>query len=441
VQFELLRRDEHAVFRWPSELPVRETRGLSAERRVRLVSALVLIFTACATARPVEKDAPAPAPTLVLGADTHLHFTTSHAAKPVFFGEPGSGVLADSPRSRLTNQVEAEALRKSGVRLALAAVWPPIQIRPYRTSLDETVGVLNGLFDFAQRRGDFTVALSAKKARQALAAGQIALVPQVEGGEGITKVEDVDTLYRAGMRCLILVHFVDIDLGGASWGQSLDVFFGGAHAHGKNPHGLTPMGRAAVERMIDLGILIDLAHASDALANEVLDIAERRGVPVIDSHSGARSLKDVERNVSDALAQRVAKIGGLIGVSLFEMQVGEVPESARWPGFQPGTCDDVVAHWLHQINTVGPEHVVLGSDFNGFIIRGHAGGLCPNGMRNTYDLPQLFAALELKGVPRAALDGMGERLLGVLDAVEAKADKAAQARVMRRPPYVVPSFE
>ena len=382
-----------------------------------------------------------PATTLVLGVDTHLHFTSSHTDKPFFFGEPGSGTLADYPRSRLQNQVDAEALRRSGVRLALGAVWPPMRLRPYRTSLDESVGALQGLFDFTQRRAGFTVALSAAAARRAVAAGQIVIVPQVEGGEGITRPDDVDTLYRAGMRCLTLMHFADSALGGASWGQSFDVVFGGPHARGRNPHGLSPMGQAVVERMMDLGVVIDLAHASDALANDVLDLAERRGVPVIASHSGARALKDVERNVSDEVAQRVAQNGGVVGVSLFEMQVGDTPQRERWPGFQPGTCDDVVAHWLHLARAVGPEHVVLGSDWNGMIVSGHPGGLCPNGLRNTFDLPQLFAALELKGVPRSALDGMGQRLLGILDGVEAKADKAAQKRALRRPTYVVPSFE
>jgi membrane dipeptidase len=378
---------------------------------------------------------------LTLGADLHLHFTSARAAKPAFFGEPGSGVMADSPRSRLTNQVEAEQLRGAGVRLVLGALWPPIRSRPHRTSLDESVGVLYGLEDFAQQRSGFTFARSAKEARRALAAGQIAVLPQVEGGEGITRVQDVDTLYRAGMRSLTLVHFIDLELGGASWGQSLDVFFGGAHAHGKNPRGLTPLGKSVIERLMDLGVLIDLAHASDALANDVLDLAEARGVPVIASHSGARALMDIERNVSDAMARRVAQTGGAVGVSFFEMQVGEVPESARWPGFQLGTCDNVVAHWLHLAQTAGPEHVMLGSDWNGFIIRGHPGGLCPEGLRHAGDLPRLFAALEKKGVPRAALDGTGEQLLSIVEAVEAKALPEAQARALSLPPHHVPSFE
>jgi membrane dipeptidase len=438
VRVELLRRELDAVLDGSGELSVRQGRVPSAEGRGVLA---LLVFASCATPRPIAKDAPAPASTLSLGVDTHIHFTSSHTDKPIFFGEPGSGVLATSPKTRLENQIDAEGLRQSGVRLVLGAVWPPMRLRPYRSALDEAVGALNGLYDFTQRRAGFTFALSAARARRALAAGQIAVVPQVEGGEGITRVEDVDALYRSGMRCLTLMHFVDSELGGSAWGQSFDVVFGGAHAHGQNPKGLSPLGKAAVERLMELGVLIDLAHSSDALANDVLDLAERRGVPVVASHSGARSLKDVERNVSDAVAQRVAKIGGVVGVSLFEMQVGEVPEPDRWPGFQAGTCDEVVAHWLHLAQAVGPEHVVLGSDWNGMIIRGNPGGLCPNGLRNTDDLPQLFAALEHKGVPRAALDGMGERLLGILDAVEAKANKAAQQEVMRRPPYVVPSFE
>ncbi|HEX8821389.1 MAG TPA: hypothetical protein VF794_15795 [Archangium sp.] len=109
-----------------------------------------------------------------------------------------------------------------------------------------------------------------------------------------------------------------------------------------------------------------------------------------------------------------------------------MPSAERWEGFQPGTCDDDVAHWVHYARQVGPEAVMLGSDFNSVILRASPGGACPRGLRHTGDLPALFAALEAHGVSRDTLDGSAARLLRVLEAVEARADPALQ-RSARQP--------
>ena len=123
--------------------------------------------------------------------------------------------------------------------------------------------------------------------------------------------------------------------------------------------------------------------------------------------------------------------GGLIGVSLFSAQL-DTPAAQQLPGHQAGTCDDAVAHWRHFAKLVGPAALTLGSDFNGFIVRPRAGGLCPDGVRNSSDLPAVWAALEARGVPHQALQGMSERFLKVLETVQARADPAAQARALDR---------
>jgi membrane dipeptidase len=97
----------------------------------------------------------------------------------------------------------------------------------------------------------------------------------------------------------------------------------------------------------------------------------------------------------------------------------------------------VVAHWLELAKVGGPSRVVLGSDLNSFISRARAGGQCAHGLRNASDLPGLFAALEANGVPRDALDGMGDEVLRVLDAVEARADPRARAEALSRRRHVL----
>jgi membrane dipeptidase len=403
-----------------------------------------VVMSACTASRPVTEPRPVPTAALRFGVDTHVHLTMAQGARPLFSGEPGSGVLAWNPRTRLANQLEASHLRAAGVKLVFGALWPPNATRPGRTALDESLVQVDALFAFAHRRPDFKVVRSAEEARAAVAKGFLAVVPQLEGGEGITTVDDVDRLYAAGVRCLTIVHFVDTQLGGAAKGQ-LQKNVLGVRTPENNAAGLSPLGREVVERAMALGLLLDLSHASEVMMNEVLVMAEARGVPVINTHTGARALMDMERNLSNALAARIAKGGGVVGVSLYDTQM-EVLTGDVVPSHQHGTCDDVVAHWLELTKVMPPERVVLGSDLNSFISRARPGGQCATGLRNAGDLPSLFAALEANGVPRAALDGMGDEVLRLLEAVEAKADPAARVRALSlgrtaaRSPFAVPSW-
>jgi membrane dipeptidase len=386
-------------------------------REMWLCSLMWLGSLGCAVHRvPPEETAPPVAPE-VLRADLHVHVTMRAALGPLFQGEPGDGVLAGSHAALLVNQVDAAALRRAGVRLILATVWPPPATRPGRSALGEALHQLAELEAFARRNPDFVLAHGAAEARRKLADGALVLIPAVEGGEGIRRVEDVDLLYAAGARSITLVHFFDNPLADAADDQFGPVV--GGLANGRDG-GLTPLGVAAVQRMIQLGILIDVAHASDRTISEVLALAGPAGVPLLYSHTGVGWAET--RCLSTPLAQRIAAGGGLIGIGLFRSPFHEIPPSERWEGFQPGTCDDDVAHWLHYARHAGPEAVMLGSDFSSVILRARPGGACAQGLRHTGDLPALFSALEAHGLARDTLDNSGERLLRLLETVEGRAD-------------------
>jgi hypothetical protein len=83
-----------------------------------------VVMSACA-ANPVTESRSAPATPLRFGVDTHVHLTMAHGARPLFSGEPGSGVLTWNPRTRLANQLEASHLRAAGVKRVFGALWPP----------------------------------------------------------------------------------------------------------------------------------------------------------------------------------------------------------------------------------------------------------------------------------------------------------------------------
>lgn len=152
------------------------------------------------------------------------------------------------------------------------------------------------------------------------------------------RLENVEALFDAGYRVMGLHHFFDNELGGS--------------LHGLSDQGLTPFGREVVAELDRLGIIIDVAHSSEASVRDVLALSSR---PVIVSHTGMHGACESHRNIPDALMQEIATQGGLIGVGFWEAAIcGRTPEA-------------VVRQLRHAIDLVGVEHVSLGSDFDGTI--------------------------------------------------------------------------
>lgn len=150
------------------------------------------------------------------------------------------------------------------------------------------------------------------------------------------RIDYLDSLYAAGYRMMGLVHFFDNKVGGSSAGQ--------------NKGGLTDFGRQVIHRMNDLGIIIDLAHASSATIREVLETTNR---PVVVSHTGVRGTHDIQRNLSDDEIRRITAKGGIIGIGFWDGAAGDYrPES-------------IARAIRHVTNLVGVDHVSLGSDWDG----------------------------------------------------------------------------
>jgi len=151
-------------------------------------------------------------------------------------------------------------------------------------------------------------------------------------------VDNVDRLYAAGFRMMSLQHFFDNALGGS--------------LHGESNQGLTSFGEQAVDRMIAFGIMIDVAHSSEAV---VQDLLARHPVPRIVSHTGFQGHCASPRNISDATMELITTAGGLIGVGF-------------WDGAICGDdVDSIVGAIRYGIDRFGLEHIALGSDWDGAI--------------------------------------------------------------------------
>ncbi len=242
-------------------------------------------------------------------------------------------------------------------------------------------------------------------------------------------------LFAAGARVIGLVHFVDTALADAEDGQfgPLAFLFDGKAG------GLTPLGRKAVRRMEQLGMLIDLSHASE---RTIADVFATTSAPVLYSHAGSAFRRP--RTLPDELARQIGQRGGVIGIGVYRSALlHPLPEDARLPDHRLTTCDDIVAHWVHYARLAGAENVVLGSDLNAPITRSAPGGFCPDGLRHAGDLPYLFGGVVASGVPPEALNRAGDRFLQLMDEVESRADPAAReqalrTRVQRDDPFDVP---
>lgn len=152
------------------------------------------------------------------------------------------------------------------------------------------------------------------------------------------RLENLDRLYDAGFRMAGLTHFFDNEVGGS--------------AHGLNKGGLTPFGRQVIARLEEKSMLIDLAHASRPLMDDVLAMATR---PVLVSHGGVEGTCPGTRNLSDRHIRAIAATGGVIGIGYWDTAVCATSVAA------------IVKAIRYTADLVGVEHVALGSDFNGTI--------------------------------------------------------------------------
>ncbi|WP_339743774.1 membrane dipeptidase [uncultured Maricaulis sp.] len=226
--------------------------------------------------------------------------------------------------------------------LAIVQLWPLeswtsiyARARYHARRLNRLATLSHGEFVVARTREDLAAALERRASDPDVLVGILA----TEGGHPFEgDLANIDGLYDEGYRMIGLQHFFDNELGGS--------------LHGVSNAGLTDFGRAAVARIIERGMIIDLAHSSQAVVRDVLDMTD---VPLVISHTGIHGHCEARRNIPDALMSEVAARGGVIGIGF-------------WADV---TCDDtpegVAATILAAIELLGIEHVALGSDYDGGI--------------------------------------------------------------------------
>lgn len=330
---------------------------------------------------------------------------------------------------------------------------------PYRTSLDTMrAGGLTGNFfslyvrpDYVKNGGaarrvldmidavhraterypqQLVLATTADDIRRAKKQGKIACLMGIEGGHAIeNSLATLREFHRLGVRYMTL-----------TWNNTNDWADAG---RGEKKHGgLTPFGVEVVKEMNRLGMMVDVSHVSDDTMSDALDAS---AVPIIASHSSARALRNVPRNIPDELLKRIGQNGGVVMVNFYQFFVDNNIVAAdeergkrlkadyaaldeKFKGDPEGrsTAGDaldaanplpntpvtvLVDHIEHIIKVAGIDHVGIGADFDGAIDMGE--------IHDVAGLPLITYELLKRGYSEKDIRKvLGENILRVMSATE-----------------------
>lgn len=169
--------------------------------------------------------------------------------------------------------------------------------------------------------------------------GDIAFVMGTESAGMIDNdLDRIDVLYGLGIRQMGLVYSASNSLG---TGQ-----------REKRDSGLTELGRRAVQRMNELGILVDVSHASDQSS---LDAIEESEVPIAITHAGARSVWPTPRMKPDHVLTALAERGGILGIEA-------APHTTLSYDHRAQSIASVMDHFTYAVDLMGIDHVAFGPD-------------------------------------------------------------------------------
>lgn len=156
----------------------------------------------------------------------------------------------------------------------------------------------------------------------------------------------------------------------------------------KKEEGLTPFGKSAVEEMIRLGIVCDLSHANDATFWDILEIVEKEvSGRICCTHSNCAALCNHTRNLTDTMMEALADRGGVMGLCFFGGYIDRVAPS----------LEKYVDHVMHALDIMGPDHIGIGTDYDG-VAPGDFMAIPHPGRMN-----ELWSALTDAGISKADL--------------------------------------
>jgi membrane dipeptidase len=295
-----------------------------------------------------------------------------------------------------------------------------------------TLDMIDSVYRAVERHpNELMMATTAADIRRAKAQNKIACLMGIEGGHAIeNSLPTLREFHRLGVRYMTL-----------TWNNANDW----ADSNRESKHnGLTDFGKDVVREMNRLGMLVDVSHVGDKTMNDVLDISK---APIIASHSSARALSNVPRNIPDDLLKRIAKNGGVVQVNFYSQFVDvttvKPQDAARSEKLRaqqaelnekykddperlseesdkleaanplpPLPISKLIDHIDHIVKVAGIDHVGIGADFDG-------ANDMPEGARDVSMLPNITYELLKRGYSEQDIRKiLGENLLRVMTQAE-----------------------
>jgi membrane dipeptidase len=335
-------------------------------------------------------------------------------------------------RRRTPGHTDLDRLKKGMIGAQFWSVYTPGEYRDSgyaRVQLEQIDIARRFIAKYPDR---LALALSPNDIRRDFRQGKIGSLLGLEGGHGIeNSLGALRAYYDLGVRYMTLTHNVTLDWADAALDSA-------------KHKGLTPFGDSVVREMNRLGMLVDLSHVSPATMSAALNVSQ---APVIFSHSGARALVDVPRNVPDSILRRVTTNGGIVmvpfvtgfvspAVFLYDQSTRPVMkdlqakygndtaaitrEVKQWRAAHPeprATLSQVADQIEYVRKVAGVDHVGIGGDFDGITE-------VVQGLEDVSTYPALFAELAKRGWSDNDLRKLaGENLLRVFAQAEAVAKR------------------
>lgn len=364
--------------------------------------------------------------------DTHDDTTQRFFSKDFDLGRRNPDGHVDIPR-----------MREGGMNAIFFSIWIDGRIMgpsAVEKALDQIDAVRENVLKYSK---DMVFCRTAEEVRRAHAQGKIAALIGVEGGHMIGNDIRVLRMFGdLGVRYMTLAHFYNDEWADSSTDKP---------AH----NGLTDFGKDVVHEMNRQGIMVDISHVSDKTFFDALEVSK---APLIASHSSCRALCNHPRDMSDDMIKALAAKGGVIQINYERSFIDQAYKDAydkvsggvvaasekiskecaddadctarklkdlqtqlEGSGALPHVSwERIIDHIDHVVKLVGPDHVGLGSDFDGATM--------PDGMEDCSKLPKITEALMRKGYRDEDIRKiLGGNLLRVMEQTE-KVSRELQAQ-------------
>nr|WP_070960536.1 membrane dipeptidase [Hyphomonas sp. Mor2] len=397
-------------------------------------------LAACQSVAPAAERSVADIHADAVVLDAHADIAIE-ATSPLYLGPDGR------------SKVAPEKLIAGGFDAVVMAVAAGPQLRTAEgdaLARAESLAKLAAVQDLVTSNPDMlALATTAQAVRQNSAAGRVSVILGFQNAQALEgQLDRIDEFYDAGVRLFGLTHLGHNDFADSSRPR----FDGetGTYEATEEHGGLSELGIAAVKRIDALGGLVDVSQMSKAATLQAIDLTT---LPVIASHSNAKSLSDVTRNLSDEEIDRIGETGGVIHIAAFSAYLVDLSDpdlkasirDVRLAAGLPETYsypyelywelksdaekltfltnmralvgrEDVsrmVDHIDYVVDRIGIDHVGIGTDFN------HGGGIA--GFEEADSAANVTAELLRRGYNEAEIDKIwGGNFLRVLGAADTR---------------------